>query len=359
MALALWKMDLTSIFNDFYYSTVQITKSFYQLICNFADIISISSMIEKPLITVCIPAYKNIEFLKRLFDSIAIQTFHDFEVVVTDDSPDMEVKTLCEAYNGQFLIRYFRNEPSKGTPENWNEGVRKAAGKWIKIMHDDDWFACEDSLSTFADGIRTHPNASFFFSAYRDIFLDEGRQREMFVDKWRLRAFLKEHATLFSKNIVGPPSVVLYRSDPTRQYDPRVKWVVDIDFYMQYLKSSTPVYIRKILINVGLGSQQVTKDCFGLRPVEIPENFYLLNKVGVVKLKNWLVYDAWWRLMRNLEIRRPEEIREAGYAGEIPPVILSMLKWQRPWPKSLLQIGFFSKTVMFLHYIFHYNRITV
>lgn len=316
-------------------------------------------MASSPLISICIPAYKNTDFLKRLLDSIDAQLFRDFEVVVSDDSPDLAVKDLCGTYQSRFPLHYHRNERSLGTPENWNEAARRASGQWIKIMHDDDWFADERSLSYFEEAIRMHPEASFFFAAYRDIFLEEGRSREMFASSYRYKAFIKEHATLFSRNIVGPPSVVLYRSNPTQQYDPRVKWVVDIDFYMQYLKSSTPVYIRKILINVGLGSQQVTKDCFGLRPVEIPENFYLLNKVGVAKLKNWLVYDAWWRLMRNLEIRRPEEIREAGYAGEIPPVILSMLKWQRPWPKSLLQIGVFSKTVMFLHYIFHYNRIAL
>lgn len=318
---------------------------------------STNSMTETPLISVCIPAYKNIGFLKRLLDSISIQTFRDFEVILTDDSPDKEIKTLCETYKGQFLVRYFYNEEPKGSPENWNEGIRKARGQWIKIMHDDDWFADKNSLSSFADAIRMHPEASFFFSAYRDIYLEEGRAREIFVSAWRLQAFLKEHTTLFSKNIVGPPSVVLYRNDPAFLYDRQVKWVVDIDFYIRYLAGKTPVYIRSILVNVGLGSQQVTKDCFGLRPIEIPENFRLLNKVGAGKLKNWLVYDAWWRLMRNLEIRRLQEIAEAGYTGEIPPVILSMIRWQSRIPRPLLKTGIFSKTLMFLHYIIHYNRI--
>jgi len=314
-------------------------------------------MASKPLISICIPAYKNTDFLKRLFDSIHIQLFRDFEVIVSDDSPDQGVRDLCESFRHLFPLQYHRNLPALGTPENWNAAIRHAQGQWIKIMHDDDWFSDEQSLSAFAAAIVQHPESSFFFAAYRDVFLDEGRIREVFVSKFRYRSFLQEHATLFSKNIVGPPSVVLYRNDPSILYDARVKWVVDIDFYIRYLSGKAPVYIPKILINVGLGSQQVTRDCFGQRPIEIPENFLLLNKVGTRRLKNWLVYDAWWRLMRNLEIRRQEEISDAGYKGEIPFVILSMVKWQRRIPRSLLKMGLFSKTLMFIHYLTHINRI--
>jgi glycosyltransferase involved in cell wall biosynthesis len=316
------------------------------------------------LISICIPAYKRTEFLKRLLDSIAVQIFRDFEVVVTDDSPDMTVKALCETYERQLQLRYFRNSQPLGSPENWNEAIRRSGGQWIKIMHDDDWFADENSLGHFATAIDSRPEGNgrdlpcFIFSAYRDVFLDEGRSREIFLPPARYKAFLKNNTVLFASNIVGPPSVVLYKKEGDIFFDPTVKWVVDIDFYIRYLGGRHPVYIDKVLVNVGMGSQQVTRDCFRLRPVEIPENFYLLNKVGVVNLKNILVYDAWWRLMRNLEIRSPEEISGSGYTGEIPPVILSMVAWQKLIPLRILRIGGLSKAYMLLHYLTHYNRVS-
>ena len=48
-------------------------------------------------------------------------------------------------------IRYFKNADQLGTPENWNEGLRKASGDWIKIMHDDDWFTGPESLHIFTE----------------------------------------------------------------------------------------------------------------------------------------------------------------------------------------------------------------
>ncbi len=315
-------------------------------------------MISNPLISICIPAYKNIDFLKRLLDSIGTQRFREFEVVVTDDSPDEAVGRLCGEYALHFPLRYFRNERQLGTPENWNEAVRKAGGEWIKIMHDDDWFQDEESLSAFAAAAQAHPDAPFIFCAYRDVFLDKGGERLMFVPARRYRVFLREPAVLFARNIVGPPSAVLYKRSLPVRFDPAIKWVVDIDFYIRVLAGGgKPFYIDKVCVNVGLGSQQVTMDCKRQRVVEIPENFYLLNKVGYAALGNVLVYDAWWRLMRNLEIRQREDITEAGYEGPVPPVILSMVRWQRLLPFRFWRIGLLSKTAMLLHYLVHRNNI--
>jgi hypothetical protein len=224
-------------------------------------------------------------------------------------------------------------------------------------MHDDDWFATTDSLQQLAQAIIRHPEADFFFSAYRDVFLDEDRSREMWLPERRYRAFLKNPTILFGKNIIGAPSVVLYRKQGDILFDNRLKWVVDIEFYIRYLSGRQPVYIPELLINVGLGSQQVTQDCFRQRPVEIPENFYLLNRVGWKNLRNIYVYDAWWRMIRNLELRNEEQIREAGYRGDIPRPIRSMIRWQRLLPFRLWRIGLLSKIGMSVNYLFNLNTI--
>jgi hypothetical protein len=157
--------------------------------------------------------------------------------------------------------------------------------------------------------------------------------------------------------VIGPPSVVLHKKDPSLLYEPTIKWVVDIDFYIRCLRHTRPVYIDKPLIEVGIGDEQVTHDCFRRRPIEIPENFYLLHQVGIANLKNWRVYDAWWRLMRNLEIRKKEDITGSGYSGEIPGIILTMIRWQRKFPLSVLKAGLISKLLMFTSYIFNYANI--
>jgi glycosyltransferase involved in cell wall biosynthesis len=309
------------------------------------------------LISICIPAYKHTDFLKRLLDSLAIQTFRDFEVVITDDSPDDSVKNLCIQYQHTLPLRYFRNPVALGTPENWNEGIRQASGKWIKLIHDDDWLATENSLQQFVNAINNNPGASFFFCAFRNNWFQSGRKEDVFINTFRYKQLLKQPAVLFSSNVVGPPSVILHPNDKQFFYDNKVKWVVDIDFYIRYFKTAKPVHIPEILMNVGMGEHQVTQDCFRKREVEVPENFYLLGKIGIGVLKNMLVYDAWWRLLRNLEITLVEEIRTAGYSGPVHPVLVSMIRWQKKIPRALLTNGLISKISMFVHFLFHRHQL--
>jgi glycosyltransferase involved in cell wall biosynthesis len=303
------------------------------------------------LFSICIPAYKRIEYLNRLLDSISKQDFKYFEVIVTDDSSDDTVERLCFEYNETFDIQYYKNNPTLGTPENWNESIRHAKGDWIKIMHDDDWFTDKNSLGEFAHIINKNPNVQFVFSAFENQYLDESRSKVIKANRFRLRQLFHNPSTLLSSNVIGPPSVTIYRRDLGLQYDNKLKWLVDIDFYIRILTNSKAIYLNKILIQVGLGKEQVTQDCFRQRIIEIPENFYLLNKMGIGQLKNILIYDAWWRLIRNLEIKNLAEIRESGYSGTVDEIIVRMINRQQKISNSLLKIGLYSKFLMFLQFI--------
>jgi glycosyltransferase involved in cell wall biosynthesis len=122
-----------------------------------------------PFISICIPAYKRPDFLKRLLDSIAVQTFRDFEVIMTDDSPDGSVAQLVKEYESSFHVHYHKNPTPLGSPGNWNAALSLAKGQWIKMMHDDDWFADAGSLAEFADTAKHNKNKSFIFSGFTEV----------------------------------------------------------------------------------------------------------------------------------------------------------------------------------------------
>ena len=305
------------------------------------------------LISICIPAYKRVAFLKRLLDSISGQTFTDFEVILTDDSPGTEVSELVQEYAAKFPLIYHKNLTALGTPENWNEAIRRASGKWIKLMHDDDWFAQPGSLQEFADAAQHHPDAEFFFCAYNNVFEETGKTQAVHASAFRRKKLLRNPVTLFSKNIIGPPSVTMYINKNDLVYDKRTKWVVDIDFYIHYLQRHSFVYIDKTLVNVGINQHQVTQESFRKPEVEIPENFYLLEKTGTKHLNNILVYDAWWRLMRNLKVNSLQQVNDAGYKNEVPKQVHSIIQMQKKIPRSLLNTGVFSKMFMLASYMFN------
>ncbi len=306
---------------------------------------------ESPLISICIPAYKRINFLKKLLDSISIQTYKNYEVIITDDSPDENVSQLIKSYNSIGKMRYYKNENALGTPENWNEAIRKANGVWIKLMHDDDWFANANALQLFFDETIRNPDYAFFFSAYNNVDEVSNLKSPVYLNRIDRTILGLSPLNLFKKNYIGNPSCTLIKRDINLFYDSDFKWVVDFEYFIRCLnKSQKYFYINSVLINVGLNDAQVTKTSFRRPEVEIPENHLLIKKMGNSILKNIFVYDYFWRLYRNLGVRDEKEM-EKYHTGIIPPLLKNMINFQKKIPLKLLRNKLFSKTMMFGNYL--------
>jgi hypothetical protein len=223
-------------------------------------------------------------------------------------------------------------------------------------MHDDDWFAEKESLASFYSD--TNDGAKFIFSAYSNFF--EGKEKNIeqkhFPASWKNK-ILKEPNILLAKNVIGPPSVTMLHKSVGLIYDERLKWRVDMEFYIRVLKKELKfAYIDKILINIGISESQVTQSCIYQPAVELPEGYILLEKHGINALKNIWIYDAWWRLLRNMEITNYETLRK--YAPkEWPLVIQKMVKDLAAIPPFLLKNGVSSKTLMSISYLKNYSFI--
>ncbi len=306
---------------------------------------------ETPLISICIPAYMRVNYLKRLLDSIAIQTFTNFEIVITDDSTDHSVYDLIHQFYAHLPIAYYKNASSLGTPENWNEALRKARGTWIKLMHDDDWFSNSSALYNFYNAIVAHPDCSFFFSAFENRDIDKGKREIVRCNRFHLWMLQRNPLHLFKKVYVGNPSCTLIKKDIDLWYDNRYKFVVDFEYYIRYIKKvKNWNYIDEVLLNIGFHDTQVTKYTFKVAAVQIPENHLLLREMGVSILHNYFVYDYYWRMYRNLNIRRLTELEKYD-TMPIDKSLKQMILFQQKIPIQLLKIGLISKCCMTFNYL--------
>ncbi|WP_276482219.1 glycosyltransferase family 2 protein [Paraflavitalea pollutisoli] len=305
----------------------------------------------KPFISICIPAYKRQDFLSRLLDSIAGQTYRDFEVIITDDSGDATVASLAAQYESLFPLRYISNPQALGTPANWNAGIRHATGQWIKLMHDDDWFTDSSSLQQFADAA-TQAGSGFIFSGFYEVDLDNGHRELHVLQGWRKRLLQRSPYNILSRNVIGHPSTTLLRNDQDSWYNERLKWVVDIEFYVRQLNKNGGrfVDIPHPLVCLGMSNEQVTKTVFRKPAVEIPENICLLNIITPAGLRPIMAYDYFWRFLRNLSIRDMAYLEQYNQECPIPALIGRMVAQQRSIPLPLLKHGIISKAAMLLSY---------
>jgi glycosyltransferase involved in cell wall biosynthesis len=303
-----------------------------------------------PLISICIPAYKRITDLKILLDSIGNQTFTNYEVIITDDSPDDTVKNFCDTYPHTFKLAYYKNSPQLGTPENWNEGIRKAGGTWAKLMHDDDYFAANDSLALFVAAIESNKQAQVFYSAF--IFEDAANKTKKIITcTWFDRFFLSlSPYHMLRRNYFGNPSCILVKKEVPFLYDNRFKYIVDFAYYIELLQNRIECqYINKVLIHVGINEGQVTNYTYKNKAVQMYENHVLFEKIGSGALKNIVAFDYYWRIYRNFEIKSVKDI-EPFYNGEIAVVLRRMIAFQQQVSPGLLNMGLFSKGAMLVCY---------
>lgn len=191
-----------------------------------------------PEVSICIPAYNQTAYLKILLESIAWQTFTGYEIIVSDDSTTTDVKDLVTAFNFGEKLKYFRNEPPLGSPANWNAAIKKASGKYIKIMHHDDAFNSITALAEMMNYIKANDYDYIFSDSAIDNVRDSSQNRIH-----RIRNFdklVKKPWLLFFGNSIGGPSALLIKAGELKQldYDPKFIWLVDIEYYTRLLKSN-------------------------------------------------------------------------------------------------------------------------
>ncbi len=275
-----------------------------------------------PKVSICIPAYKQPELLRKLLESILIQDYKDYEVVVTDDSPDSNVEDVCKDFLAKNLpIRYIKNIEKKGTPENWNEAIRQAKGEYIKIMHHDDWFLTEDALGKFVEMLDKNEKANFAFSGSSWFEPDGKFNYDHTLEKWEMHKLEKDPDILFTGNTVSTPSVIIFRKNIGIFFDKQFKWLVDLEFYMRAIKTSGIFeYIRKPLVGILVESNtQVTAECVNNKEIQIREYLKLYEKIKQKgKMMKGYIFKTFWLLFEKFYIKREIDIRRCGFQGEIP-----------------------------------------
>lgn len=90
-------------------------------------------------ISVCIPTYKGVPYLKETLDSVVKQTYKNFELIICNDSHEdtEDLKNLLDSYS-EFEIHFYQNNQNLGYPINLRKCVEKSSGEILFLMGQDD-----------------------------------------------------------------------------------------------------------------------------------------------------------------------------------------------------------------------------
>lgn len=186
-------------------------------------------------LSIVIPVYEAMPdgdvLLKRCLKSIKIQTFKDYEVVVTT--------------NG-------------GWAENHNSAIRECKGELIKFLHMDDYFTDKNSLKRIVN-------------AYKGGWLITGCDNNpnpfWTNDIWR------------GNNKLGGPSCLLIENKDPLLFDESMTWLVDCDYYYRLRgRYGEPTLLNEVNVNIGIHEGQATNQITDIRKAQ--EHLYIRRKHG-------------------------------------------------------------------------------
>src|ERR1700761_7508109 len=91
------------------------------------------------LFSIIVPTYNSGATLRRCLESLAVQTFTDFEVLVMDGVSTDDTLRITEEMSSEFQGRLrLTSEPDKGVYDAMNKGILGARGKWLLFLGSDD-----------------------------------------------------------------------------------------------------------------------------------------------------------------------------------------------------------------------------
>lgn len=167
--------------------------------------------------------------LAKTMQSVAIQTFKEFEYIVVDGaSTDGSVEVIKE-FESKYVHLKWVSEPDKGIYNAMNKGLRMASGEYIQILNSGDRLASEDVTERMLEALEKAGNPSILYGNMVKCFPDGHRM----VDK----CFAGQEITMlgmYTGTLNHDP--VYIRHDLFEKYgyyDENLKIVSDWKWYLQ------------------------------------------------------------------------------------------------------------------------------
>jgi glycosyltransferase involved in cell wall biosynthesis len=119
------------------------------------DTLTMSARVGPPLISVVMPTYNSQAVLDGALQSLAAQTFRDFELVLSDGASHDGTVRLAELKLGSLPSGRILSRPDRGVYDAINLGIAAARGDWVLVLGSDDRLHAPDTLARAGDALRS------------------------------------------------------------------------------------------------------------------------------------------------------------------------------------------------------------
>lgn len=199
---------------------------------------------DKPLISIITVTYNAEKTVGRTLESVASQTFSDYEHVIIDGASTDGTLVIIDSSAGKDHRKVF-SEPDKGLYDAMNKGLDIAQGNYVVFLNAGDKFHSESTLKLIAEAINEHGNPGVVYG--QTVLVDnDGR----YIAPRHLKA--PENLTLsdFAKGMVVCHQAFVAKKSIVPFFSLRYRYSADYEWCIICLQHSKKnIYVGDVLID--------------------------------------------------------------------------------------------------------------
>ena len=205
-----------------------------------------------PLVSVAVVTYNHQDFITDCLESIIMQDYPNFEIIVSDDGSQDKTQEIIKNYQKKYPNKFkiHLSEINNGVATNCNIALKLCTGKYIILFAGDD-IMLQKKISIQTEKMESDNNISLSFHNL-EVF-DSIKNIKLFNFTDKLFNFTKKgtYKNFFTEgNFLGAPSVMFLRDKmPINGLDESIKYSNDTLFFLEILlNGGNYVYIDLILV---------------------------------------------------------------------------------------------------------------
>ena len=245
-----------------------------------------------PLVSIITPVHNAQKFLPSCLESVAAQTYPNWEHILVDDCSDDASWELLKRYaEGDKRIKIVKLQVNSGAGIARNTAIEKAVGQYIAFLDSDDrWYP--EKLQRQLDFMRTN-GYYFTFTAYDKIDESGVVQRKAV----RVNKEVSYSKALY-KNPIGCLTVMYSADFFGKQYMPEIRKRQDYALWLKLLKKTNAYGLDEVLSSYRIRENSISSNKLSLLKYEwkiyreeeqlpfFTSLFYLISAV-VLKMKTY------------------------------------------------------------------------
>lgn len=252
-----------------------------------------------PLVSIGMPVYNGADVLEQAIESVLSQTFHDFELIISDNASTDATEALCLNFAARdSRVRYIRQPVNLGAAGNFRFVLNEACGRYYMWAAADD-LRSPDFLAENVAFLDAHPD--YVASTCPNCFEGEEGLPDRVID-FAVSGSLEERYLVFLKHCWQSHGIFysLMRTSVIRECDlpgqsfTAVDWAIDF-----FLASRGNIHRTSTGLAVfglrGVSSRAGSWRAFRERPMELVLPFYRFSRYAMALMKP-LPWRNWWRV---------------------------------------------------------------